>query len=135
MKDHEESDEFSSAINASIDLNEDSGSILDINDKTDIYVEYEKNRNLYLSSGSILTSNRALIQNQRIKVTERSKNISDLQYSRLKRVKYVQYVAMIVFFGVQMLEIPKWWLDNQSIEDKTWWDNVTYPNFDIPKLK
>ena len=134
MKPRNDSKEFLSAINEDEELDDDSGSLLDITDKTDIYVEYEKNKNLYLSSGSILTSNRAMIQNQRIKLKERSKDISEAQYARLKNLKFLRYITMFVFFAVQMLTVPRWWLIDDNIKDKTWCDNDIYLNFDIPKI-
>lgn len=108
MENRKDSKEYLSAINEDEELEDISGSLLDINDKTDIFVEYDKNKNLYLSSGSILTSNRALIQNQRIKLKERSRDMDETQYARLKNLKFLRYVTMFVFFGVQILTVPRW---------------------------
>ena len=75
-----------------------------------------------------------MIQNQRIKIRNRAKESYGRNKAWVKRIRYTRYCALFVFFAIQAFTIPRWWLIDDGIADKTWWDNDIYPNFDIPKV-
>lgn len=94
----------------------------------------KENPNFLLTSGSILTSNRAMSQNQKIKIMGRAKGDYGSRKQLLKRIKIVKFIALFVYFIIQIFTVPRWCKADKSIEDHTWCDNEKYPNSQIPKV-
>jgi hypothetical protein len=94
----------------------------------------KENPNFLLTSGSILTSNKAMAQNQKIKIMGRAKGDYGSRKQLLKRIKIVKFVALFIYFMIQIFAVPRWCKADKSIEDQTWCDNHKYPNSQIPKV-
>jgi hypothetical protein len=61
-----------------------------------------------LTSGSILTSTKAISQNQKIKIMGRTKVTYLKHKSVLKKIKVAKFLALTVFFIIQVFTVPRW---------------------------
>ena len=101
------------------DLSENESDTYLIHDWEVIDVSTE-NPNLLLTSGSILTTDRAMQQNQKIKIMDRAKE-DYLKYKDVnKRLKIAKFIALFFFFLIQIFSVPRWCIDNKDIKDETW---------------
>ena len=106
---------------------------IDLEDWEQIDVSSE-NPNMLLTSGSILTTDKAMMQNQKIKLMDRAKEDFLKYKSTLKRLKISKFWALFVFFAVQIFSVPRWCWNNENITDEVWCDRENYPNSNIPKI-
>ena len=102
-------------------------------DYEDIDISKE-NPQMLLTSGSILTSYKAMSQNQKIKIMGRAKETYLAHKGVLKKVKIAKIIALTVFFLIQVFSVPRWCKADHSITDHTWCNSKSHPNSNIPKL-
>jgi len=88
-------------------------------DYDDIDISKE-NPNLLLTSGSILTSTKAMYQNQKIKIMGRVKDSYLGHKELLKKVKIAKLAALFVFFVIQVFSIPRWCKADSTISGNSY---------------